>query len=190
MTERISEQRRARRRRALRNRVIVGVVVAAAVAVLVVKNVNDRREQQRLIAELTAGSCVFDRRSDGGSEHIASPVYRVDPPSGGDHTARAAGAGRYSEANAPGQGELVHAMEHGYVILWHRPDITDAQQETVDDIAATFDRDVLVVARSSLETPVAATAWHRRLLCRDVEGEVLNRFVGEYRNKGPEKVPH
>jgi hypothetical protein len=120
--------------------VVVGVVVAAAVALLVVKNVNDRREQQRLIAELTAGSCEFDRRSDGGSEHIASPVYRVDPPSGGDHTARAAGAGRYSEASAPGEGELVHAMEHGYVILWHRPDITDTQHETVDDIAATFDR--------------------------------------------------
>jgi hypothetical protein len=184
----MSEQRRAQRRRAIRNRIIIGVVVAAALALIVAKNVNDRRETDRLAAQLTTGSCEFDRRSDRGATHVGSPVFRVNPPSGGDHSAAAASAGVYSEGDAPGDGELVHAMEHGYVILWHRPDVTDV--DVLEDVATRFERDVLVVPRRSLETPVAATAWHRRLLCGDVEGDALNRFVREYRNEGPEKVPH
>lgn len=51
-------------------------------------------------------------------------------------------------------------------------------------------RDVLVVARPSLPPPVAATSWHKRLLCERAERTTLLRFVEEYRNDGPEKVPH
>jgi len=187
----MAEQGRAQRRRSIRNRVMVGVVAAAVVVVIVIRNVNDRRASQRVVAQLTARSCeLFDRLSDGGSSHVASPSYGVDPPSGGDHSPAAASAGVYSEGNAPGDGELVHAMEHGYVILWHRPDVDDPQRDVLDDIATRFERDVLLVPRKALERPVAATAWHRRLLCRDAEGDTLTRFVRQYRNEGPERIPH
>lgn len=43
--------------------------------------------------------------------------------------------------------------------------------------------------RPSLEVPVAATAWHRRLLCGEVEPKTLRRFIDAYVNKGPERVP-
>lgn len=188
--ERMAEQRRARRRRTFRNRVIVGVLVASAVGLLAVKSLNDRRESTRLIARLTGGSCEFDRRSDGGSTHVVSPSFRVDPPSGGDHTAAVAPAGVFSEGDVPGDGEIVHAMEHGYVVLWHGPGATEAQRDVLDDVATRFERDVLVVPRPSMETPVAATAWHRRLLCGAAEPDVLTRFTDEYRNDGPERVPH
>lgn len=186
----MAEQRRARRRRAIRNRVIVGVLAAASVALIAVKNINDRRESQRLVAQLTAGSCDFDRRSDPGKSHVGSPVYRVNPPSGGDHSPAAAAAGQHSEGDLPGDGEVVHALEHGYVALWHRPDVTEAQRDVLEDVATRFERDVLLVPRPSLEPPVAATAWRRRLLCQDVERDALAQFVREYRNEGPEKIPH
>ena len=48
---------------------------------------------------------------------------------------------------------------------------------------------VLAVSRPSLPTPLAATAWHGRLLCpRDigVRGPI-DKFVRAFRDKGPEK---
>jgi len=188
--ERMAAERRARRRRAIRKRVVVGLLAAAAVALFVAKNVNDRRQNQRLVAKLTADSCKADGRSDGGSTHVSSPTYRIDPPAGGDHSSTAASAGVYDETDDPVEGELVHAMEHGYVILWHRPDLPESEQGVIEEVASRFDRDVVVVPRPSLEMPVAATAWHQRLLCGDVEREALAGFVQGYRNKGPEKVPH
>jgi hypothetical protein len=60
----------------------------------------------------------------------------------------------------------------------------------VQAAADRFERDTLVVERQSLTTPVAATAWGKRLLCGTVDSAPLERFIEEYRNKGPEKIPH
>jgi hypothetical protein len=48
---------------------------------------------------------------------------------------------------------------------------------------------VLLVPRTSLSEPVAATAWRRRLLCPRPDVDSLGRFVRTYANKGPEKQP-
>ena len=49
---------------------------------------------------------------------------------------------------------------------------------------------MLLLPRQTLPVAGAATAWHHRLLCDTAEIESLRRFVGAYRNKGPERVPH
>jgi hypothetical protein len=188
--ERFEEQRQARRRRARRKRVLAGAVVVLAVGGLAFNWVNDRRQSQHLISALEAGSCDFDRDSDPGRAHVANPSFEVDPPSGGDHLAAPAPAGVYQIENAPADGNLVHSLEHGFVILWHRPDTTVGQLDELLEVARQFPRDVLVVPRSSLPTPVAATAWEKRLLCSATEPDVLARFVEEHRNDGPEDVAH
>ena len=76
------------------------------------------------------------------------------------------------------------------MILWHRPDVADAQLDQLLAVAEPYQRDVLVVPRASLPTAVAATAWHKRLQCPSLEPDVLSRFVEEFRNDGPEDVPH
>ncbi len=188
--ERFAAQRRVRRRRALRKRVLVGGVVVLAAAGLVFNWVNDRRHTQRLVSALEAGSCDFDRDTDSGRDHVSNPSYQVDPPSGGDHLAAPASAGRYQVGNVPPDGNLVHALEHGFVILWHRPDLAGGELDQLLDVAGRHTRDVLVVPRPSLPTPVAATAWHKRLRCPEFELDPLLRFVDEFRNDGPEDVPH
>ncbi|MGH9034450.1 MAG: DUF3105 domain-containing protein, partial [Acidimicrobiia bacterium] len=50
-----------------------------------------------------------------------------------------------------------------------------------------FSDETLVVPRASLDMPVAATAWHRRLLCTSFEEEPLKEFIRAYRDQGPEK---
>lgn len=192
--ERLAAAAAARRRRQLRTRIAIAAGVATAVAVAVIVIVSDRRDHKERVQKLESGNCDFDTRSDRdqgqGSNHVPAPTYSVEPPAGGDHLAEAAGPGRYSVREAPPDGQIVHSMEHGYVVLWHRPDADEATMKVLNDIAARHERDILVVPRASLPGSVVATAWHNRLSCGATDPAALELFVRTYTNKGPERVPH
>ncbi len=192
--ERLAAAEAARRRRSLRNRALLaGGVAAVLLMVLFVVN-SDRQERTEQASQFETASCRFDRDHDpedpAPRNHVAPPAYEVNPPAGGNHTPQAAGAGVYTEATAPPDGQIVHALEHGYVVLWHRPDLDEQSLTTIREVAARHARDVLVVPRPSIETPVAATAWHARLLCGQVEADTFERFITEFANKGPERIEH
>lgn len=165
------------------------VLIAVAVAGYLVV---DRKRDADLRAALTGGTCTTDDRSDDtgppGQNHIPNPTYRVDPPAGGNHEPSAVRSGVYAGTNIPSNGKLVHSLEHGYVIFWHRPDISEDDRRTLQDLQGRYSGDVLLVERTSLPVPVAATAWTRRLLCQQVEEGPLVRFVEEYVGDGPEDV--
>ncbi len=189
--ERIEAVQREKRRRLLRKRALAGGVVALLVVVIAGVMINNRRASARLIRQLEAGSCAFDRSYDRdggpGRNHVPGATYRVDPPAGGNHDPSAASPSLYP--TAPADGQLVHAMEHGDVILWHRPDAPEADLAQLQDIANQHPTDVLVVPRPSLTGAVAATVWHRRLLCSQIEPDTLLRFVEEFKDEGPEDEP-
>ena len=174
-----------RRRRTVAAGIVGGLVLVVAVVLVV------SRDGARPTAEVSAsaGSCQADTRSDPGSSHVQNPTYGVDPPSGGDHDPVPAAAGTYGSAT-PRDGQLVHSLEHGYVVVWYRPGLAAADMAMVADTVARFSRDVLLVPRAALPVRVAATAWHQRLLCDEVDPAVLARFIDEYRNNGPERIPH
>jgi Protein of unknown function (DUF3105) len=184
-------QRRQRRRRLVRRAVVGGVLLllVGGVAAVVISN---RRASERTISRMEAGGCRFDRESDSdegqGRNHVTGSVaYRTNPPAGGNHSATPSAPSIYEQP--PPDEQVVHAMEHGDIVLWHKPDVPP---ETLDRFRALSDRyegDVLVVPRASLPTPVAATAWHRRLQCPSFEQAAFDLFVRTYRDKGPEKVP-
>jgi len=193
--QRLAAAEAARRRRALRNRVLIATALAAVIVAIAVVVLNDRRSADEAERRLEAGGCELDADADRdaglGRNHVPAPTYRVNPPAGGDHSATAAPAGIYTATDAPPDGEVVHAMEHGYVVLWHAPDLPSDQVERLRTLATTYNRDVLMVPRAGMPTPVAATAWHRRLLCGgSPDFTALERFITDFRNQGPEKVPH
>ena len=181
----------ARRRQSLRNRALLAVGVVGIMFVVSFVLVSDRRERNSEAAQFQTGSCQFDRESDPdagpGRNHVANPTFEVDPPAGGDHTAQASGAGNFTAETAPPDGQVVHAMEHGFVVLWHRPDLDEQRLIELRDVALKHPGEALLVPRSSLTTPVAATAWHVRLLCDGVEADTLERFITTFADKGPEK---
>ena len=189
--ERLEAAQRQRRRRQLLKRGMVAGVVLVVAGVIATVVVSNRRASADTVRRLEAGACEFDRRSDAdqgpGRNHVPSPAYRVDPPAGGDHVTSAAAPAVYTSP-VPPDGQLVHALEHGDVILWHRPDVAPDVLGQLRDVASRYDRDVLVVPRASLTTAVAATAWHRRLLCPSFEAGPIDLFVRSFRDKGPEKV--
>lgn len=186
--------RRARRRKSLMVRLAVAGIAGALVVGVAARVLSNRSEANEIRSKLTAASCKYDTRADptdpAPANHVPEPTYRVDPPAGGNHTPQAAKATTYREGEVPPDGQLVHAQEHGYVVLWHRPDLSQKDRDALQEVARRYERDVLVVPRPSLTTPVAATAWGRRLLCGNVEPDSLALFTRTYRNQGPEKVPH
>jgi hypothetical protein len=172
-------------------RSIVIPVVAATVASLGLSTMHVDASRPSTVADLLpVNSCSLDRRADPGAEHVDDATYDVIPPSGGDHHRVPAPVGIYEEHNRPPLGYLVHALEHGYVVLWHQPDASDDVRSRLRTVAARHPRDVIVAPLRMDEVEVAATAWTRRLLCSIVDVEILDAFVREARNRGPERVPH
>lgn len=188
--ERLAQARRDRRRRQVRTRILIVSAVVVIVAAIVVNVIVNRRSAQRVISALEAGACDYDTRSDAGREDVQTPpTYRVDPPAGGVHAASPARAGAYRAAQSPPDGEIVHALEHGLIAVWYRPDLPEETAVRVRELADRFPDDVMVLERPSLSVPVAATAWHRRLLCSEVDRPTVMRFIEAYRGDGPENVP-
>lgn len=183
-------------RRNVRLGAVVLLVLVGVVGLSLVRGSGPGDDAPRLSGplreSLEQGGCSADSRADKGQEHVPSTSYSVNPPAGGDHHSAPAPAGFYDMANVPADGNLVHSLEHGFVVVWYRPDGVSAA--TVDGLRelARSRRWVLVVPRPSLPTALAATAWHRRLLCPDgadpfrANGPIGN-FVTAFRNQGPEK---
>jgi hypothetical protein len=194
--ERLAAAEAARRRKATRNRALVAGGLVAVLALLTITIINSRRSNQRVISALeSSGACQYDTRSDSdrgqGNNHVSGNVtYEVNPPSGGDHNPSPSPPGIFTIQNTPPDAQIVHSLEHGYVAIWHQVDLEAGAMEQLRELANKYARDVLLVPRGSLEQPVAATAWHRRLLCERPDIEALERFITEFRNEGPEKVPH
>ena len=180
-----------RRKQARVRKLVVALLLLAAVAAVGAYVASSRSADASLRETLTAGTCDVDTESDrisGGDGHVESPSYTVDPPAGGDHLASFARGGVYDGDAVPPDGELVHALEHGYVVAWHTPDLPAEQVEQLADFEQRHDGDVIVAEREGMPTPVAATAWGQRLLCGEVEPAVLDRFAEEHVGNGPEDV--
>lgn len=184
-------QQKAARREALRRKLVAAGLAVAAVAAVAAYVVRDRQQDAELREALTSGSCEVDTEADeisGGDGHVASPRYTVDPPAGGDHLAAPASSGVYEGASVPPDGQLVHSLEHGYIVVWHAPNLPDEQKEQLAEFASRHEPDVIVAEHRGNPVPVAATAWGDRLLCQAVEPDALDRFYSEHVGDGPEDV--
>ncbi|HYH52386.1 MAG TPA: DUF3105 domain-containing protein, partial [Acidimicrobiia bacterium] len=166
--------------------VVVGVV---GLGLLRSSKSGEPRIDGALLASLEQGGCTADTRADEGRAHVAAPTYSVNPPSGGDHDPVPSAAGFYDMTTVPADGHLVHSLEHGFVVVWYKP--AEVSGTTLDGLRDLVRRRrwVLAVPRPSLPTLLAATAWHRRLLCPQdigVQGPIDN-FVRAFRDMGPEQ---
>jgi hypothetical protein len=176
--------------RAIRRRLLmipVLLVIAAGVIFFAT------RSSPSIKGELEAGpgGCVADTEHDGTDAnqgaHVRNPTYTVDPPAGGPHFPTPADPGLYLGEKAPTDGELVHAMEHGFVVLWVKPDLPDDKVKQIEELSDRFGRELIVVERPSLQGEVAVTAWHQRLLCAELVPDKVAKFTRAYKDQGPEK---
>ena len=124
-------------------------------------------------------------------------TYRDNPPASGPHNPQPRPTGPHyyapTAASEPSFVEqLVHNLEHGYVVLWY--DDTIAQDtgklKALDDMGTNLQangHDLFIAAPWPKDRPamdsgkhVAITAWHNRQLCNDISGAVLETFVNAH----------
>lgn len=114
--------------------------------------------------------------------------YNSNPPAGGNHYTKPQDAGIYDKA--PADGNLVHSLEHGAVILWYKPDLPKSE---VDKLKSLFDSipvgKKIMTPRESLDVPVALSSWGRVLKLQVIdENQIKNFFEANY-NRAPENEP-
>ena len=151
-----------------------------------------------------AGCELEQHKGSGTQDHTTSIDEKVDydtnPPTTGRHFQIPAEDGAYGEA--PPDETVVHALEHGRVVVWFKPRLPEDQRA---DLKAWFDKDegfqTLLVPRRDMPYQIAVSAWNgeptpngtgRLMTCEEVTDktwDALQAFADEHRSRGPEPVP-
>jgi hypothetical protein len=181
-----SRRERARQRRQsekLRSRVttVLGVVAVAAAAWWGITALN----------RPTTGSEVAEMESP---EHVPIGTlveYNSSPPTSGGHYDQALPAGFYDENSPEMQIPFphqfaVHAMEHGYVVIWYNCDNYEGPcEELKSELRSLLEAEgakVIAFPWEDMSEPVVATswAWMQRFETLDLEG--LRTYIRENRS--------
>lgn len=212
--ERERRLRRARRQRRTRRtlRWVIALAVIGGIAFLI-WYVNTRPvllEDQQAAAAATALGCgggtgeIQEPGASGG--HLAQgeppPDYNSEPATSGRHSETYNGPPVVAETVSPSsqiEANLVHNLEHAYVIMYYRAEGEEAlPEEAVDALAGMAEEGnkALLAPYADLEdgTSVAFTAWNKLLPCPQVgDGEVdelttvARGFIDQYR--GTDNAP-
>lgn len=173
----------------LRNKIIIGVAIATIVILgggiwfLSVQGANEQAKLSKpLIGEVMASQ---------GANHIPNDTkadyYNSNPPTSGPHYADSAPAGIYDK-EVP-DGNLLHSMEHGAVILWHKSDISASDSAKLKSIfnESSVSKKIMV-PRDSLDVPIALTSWGRLLKLQTIDKDQIKTFMETNEDRGPEKA--
>jgi hypothetical protein len=205
------EQQAADRKRNLLFGGIGGVIALAIIggSVLAVQRTEAAKPENRALdsfgvpaADASCGE-VLSTKSSGVNNHV-SPVqqdgsktvvdYTTVPPAFGPHFDAPAPfeRGFYNERDRPAMETLVHNLEHGYVVVWYDPALSDDDKGEIEGTIAklrTENATAKVVAspwdsaygKLPEDTAVAMSHWGvkagARQLCGAVSGEAINAFV-------------
>lgn len=177
-----AERARAKRRR-LTNRIVVAAVVVILAGGIAALLVSRNLSQQAAVRDLhvqTLANLGQDHLDPGGKYS----KYNSTPPTSGPHDPTPAPCGVTRE---PIPNEVqVHDLEHGVIMIQYQPNLDAGQVAQLEALGRSYDSHVIVAPYPGLPTPVAATAWTKLMNLRGADTGKLKRFIGLYRQKGPE----
>jgi hypothetical protein len=162
------------------------------------------QQEADLAAAMNAAGCkdetIEDRPYDDPKGiHTADPdeviKYKSEPPALGRHYQVPIEDGIYEDAQPVTH--TVHALEHGRILIWLRPDLSS---DELAQFKALYEEDpyhVIMLPRAELKQPFAVSAWvgdttGHILRCTDVNDgtwDAIRAFKEKYRDKAPEFVP-
>lgn len=126
-----------------------------------------------------------------GRVHVAVGTvvdYQTDPPTSGNHYPDPQPGGFSSQPVAAEF--LVHAMEHGGVIIYYDPTvITPDQQGALTTLANQhlgIQSQVCVAPRSDTTHPITLTAWTHMLQLAAYDAGSIQGFLNAFLGRGPE----
>ena len=178
--ERAAEKRR-RLRRNLTVAIVAVVVVGVVGGLLVARNLSERAAVRGLNVQ-TLPNQGQTHLNPGGKYS----GYNSTPPTSGPHDPTPAPCG---VTTTPIRNEVqVHDLEHGVIMVQYRPDLDKAQVGRLEDLGRSYPSHVIVAPYPGLRTAVAATAWTKLMSLDRADTGKLRRFIGLYRQKGPEAI--
>jgi hypothetical protein len=166
--------------------------------------IPDQREAN-LAAAMKAAGCKDEAveddpyaSSDGAHTTDPNVKYKSEPPALGLHYPEWPDDDIYEEA--PPLTRVVHTLEHGRVLIWLRPDLTEEQRAQFKALYEEDPYHVIMLPREELKEPFAVSAWTHRgdvqtghvLRCQDINDstwDAIRAFKEKYRDKAPEFVP-
>ncbi len=193
----------AARAKAARRRTLLAVgasalVILALIAVAAFVVVGRVRSTQS--AEVVAQN-VGTSVPDEGRTHVdvgSKIEYKSYPPASGPHYPVAPDAGVYPTPMYPNglpEGEFVHSLEHGCIVLLYKPG-TDAdtmrqvQQLYTSLPVAKYGRvKVVVTPYDHMDTPITALAWDWKLPLQSFDRDAILKFYMAHVDHGPEDLP-
>lgn len=189
------EQQRAQQ--AQRTRVLLigaGVVAAVIVVALAVMASGVLSQPAPTPAAQSAGATCSAVQSfpSQGQDHIQPnqphPAYSSNPPTSGWHWDQPRGEGIYSTPQV--QEQLVHDLEHGFIVIQYKA-LSSADLQRLVDLVKRDSHHVILAPDPGLPTEVrvALTAWTRWQTCTGVDENAIRAFTNAFRDKGPEAVP-
>lgn len=146
-----------------------------------------------LNAAVKAAGCTYKTPKNEGAGHTTTPQkYKSQPPTSGSHNPVPAHDAAY--LTSPGNEHLVHALEHGRVLYWFKPDSPAAVKGALKKLYDE-DKDLVVLTPDTAPMPyaVAASAWGKMVGCPTYNPKVIDAFRtfrDAYRLKGPEYFPN
>jgi hypothetical protein len=165
------------------NRIAVAVavvVVAGAVAALLVSRNASQQAAVRDLNIQTLPNLGQDHLQPGGKYSN----YNSTPPTSGPHDPSPAPCGVTKE---PIPNEVqVHDLEHGVIMVQYKPDLDPGQVARLEALGRSYASHLIVAPYPGLQTPVVATAWTKLMTLQSADTDKLKRFIGLYRQKGPE----
>jgi hypothetical protein len=183
---------------------MAGAALLVLVAVAVLTATGGRDEQPESgrgdpkAAALRAG-CRLTRHPEEGASHTTEPVrYTSNPPTSGDHAPEPALDGLFEPGREPRPEQLVHALEHGRVIIQYRPGTSPDRRAALEALFAEPVKGspayhtILMQNNTEMQSAVAATSWTRSVTCRSASQEsiaAIRAFRERYVDQAPELVP-
>jgi hypothetical protein len=201
-------RRRARIRRAVRWGVVLGVGAAIA-GVVWLRTTESRRIQDAAVAAAQTLGCtdIEDFGPKPGSQHLQPgqppPQYETTPATYGVHAGTTyQGPPVISNPVDPVlETNLVHNLEHAYVVIYYRPTgegaLPDEVRTALADLAESEDK-VIMAPHPGIEDgqSVALTAWAKLQQCPGIEGDegdavlsVTRGFIDQFRGGGDAPEP-
>ena len=129
---------------------------------------------------------------DLGNDHLGVgetfDAYSSNPPTSGPHSQNPTPAGTVYEQEQPVE-ELVHALEHGAVIIWTN-DLSLKEQQEIEGVFNALVEDgytsLIIVPYADMEAPVALTAWGQLQFCNQIDAQAIRDFVIDFYASGKE----
>lgn len=171
-------------------KVIAGIAIASLLILgggVWFLTVQTTKEETKLSKPLTG-----EEIPDQGRGHVPDETkieYNSNPPTSGQHYAKWITRGIYDKPQ--NDGNLVHSLEHGAVILSYKTDIAKDDVEKIKSVFSSVSvSKKIIVPRDNLDVPVALTSWGRLLKLQTIDATSeakIKEFMETNEDRGPEK---